>query len=230
MNSVARLSLFALSLGLTLPAWAASASTQLTLSTTVERQVANDQLDATLYLEQQQAQPAQLADGLNRASNQALASARQFEHVTVQSGAYSSWPEYDKDGKISGWRGRVEVRLKSTDLIQSAQLVAQLQQSMLLANVTFSVSEETRKRAQQQMLPAAIQQLQQTAQVTAQALGRHQVKVKALTIANSSAGMRPMMAMMANRSVSSPVAVTTPDWQAGESQLQVQVSGTLEVY
>ena len=92
-------------LGAAAPARADAASTQLDLSASAQREVANDQLDATLYVEEQQTAPAPLADNLNRAGSAAMAAARAFPHVEATSGGYSSWPQYDKNGKITGWQG-----------------------------------------------------------------------------------------------------------------------------
>jgi predicted secreted protein len=209
--------------------WAGDTTTTLTLSASSQQQVANDQLDATLAIQETQDQPAVLADHLNRAGNQAMAVARAYPAVRVSSGQYSSWPEYNKDGQITGWTGKAEVQLHSTDFVQSAELVAQLQKFMLLQGVTFSVSDATRKRVEQQMLPDAIAQMQQTAQVAAGALGKHHVRVKELSIDNGAAP-RPMMMMMANKMASPAPEVVTPDWQPGQSQVQMQVTGKLELY
>jgi predicted secreted protein len=208
---------------------AATPATRLDLSASVQRELANDQLDATLYVEEQQASPSVLADRLNQDGARAGLLARGYPEVQVSSSAYSSWPQTDKNGKITGWQGRSEIHLRSMNFTQSAELVAQLQQFMLLGAVEFSISEANRKLQTQQMLPDAIRQLQDTARVAATALGKNHVRVATLSV-GSNAGARPMMAMMATRAepVSAPVAL--PDWQAGRSQLQLQVSGTLELY
>jgi predicted secreted protein len=211
------------------PALAADNGTLLELTATAQREVGNDQVDATLYVQDNQREPGPLADRLNRAVTQALAGARAYPAVQASSGSYSSWPDYDKDGKIQGWQGRAEVKLKSKDFVQCAQLVALLQKNMLLQSVDFSVAPETRKKTEQQLLPEAIAQLQATAGVAAQALGKHRVTVKALQIGDGGAMPRPMMAMMAKRTDAPASSVATPDWQAGQSVLQMQVSGKLEL-
>ena len=98
---------------------------------------------------------------------------------------------------------------------------------MLLGSINFSVSDTTRKRVQQQMLPEAIRELQDTALIAAHALGKTRARVQALTIGNEGNAPRPMM-MMATRSAPMD-KVATPDWQAGKTQLQIQVSGKLEL-
>ena len=130
MNLHCKITASTLLLCVAIPCLAATAPTQVELSATAQREVANDQLDATLYVEEHQTQPSILADHLNRKSAEALAIARAYPHVEARSGAYSSWPAYGKNGQILGWQGRVEIMLKSTDFVQSAELVARLQKSM----------------------------------------------------------------------------------------------------
>ncbi|TDR73557.1 SIMPL domain-containing protein [Paludibacterium purpuratum] len=212
-----------------LPATAEEAATQLELTASSQREVANDQLDATLYVQETQSQPATLADSLNRKSAAAMAVARGYSAVQATSGAYSSWPLYDKNNQIKGWQGRAEIHLRSRDFVQGAQLVAKLQQSMLLGNVDFSVSDQMRKTVEQQMLPEAISQLQATAKIAAGALGKTSVSVRELSIGNGGNGPRPLMAMMAKRGIASTESVAAPDWQAGTTMLQLQVSGKLDL-
>lgn len=212
-----------------LPALAAESATELELTASAQREVANDQVDATLYVQDRQAQPGPLADRLNRVVAQAQASARAYPDVAVSTGSYASWPDYGKNGTIQGWQGRAEIHLKSRNFVQCAQLVAHLQKSMLLQGVDFSVSSETRKKVEQQMLPEAIGQLQATAQVAARALGKSRVSVKALQVGSGGNAPRPMMALMAKRGSADAEAVAVPDWQAGQSVLQMQVSGKLEL-
>lgn len=230
MKSLPCIVLSALLAGASLPTFAADNATQLELTASAQREVANDQVDATLYVQSRQSQPGALADNLNRIVTQAQSSARAYPAVVVSTGSYSSWPDYAKNGSIQGWQGRAEIRLRSRNFVQCAQLVAQLQKTMLLQGVDFSVSDETRKKTEQQMLPEAIAQLQATAQVAARALGKSHVTVQALQVGNGGNAPRPMMAMMDKRVSANAESVTAPDWQAGQSVLQMQVSGKLELH
>jgi predicted secreted protein len=230
MKPMRTIALAVLLMGSALPALAAEPSTQLELSTSTQREVANDQVDATLYVQDRQSQPATLANRLNHTITQAMASARAYPDVVASTGSYSSWPDYAKNGGIQGWQGRAEIRLKSRNFVQCAQLVAQLQKTMLLQGVDFSVSPETRKKVEQQLLPEAIEQLQSTARVAAKALGKTRVTVKTLQVGSSNNAPRPVMALMAKRANSVDTeTVAAPDWQAGQSVLQMQVGGTLEL-
>ena len=97
------------------------------LQAEAQREVTNDLLNASLYVEVTDANAAQLANTLNRASNEALKIAANFKSVRVRSGGNNTYPVYDRNQKLTGWRGRAEIRLDSRDFQAAAGLVARLQ-------------------------------------------------------------------------------------------------------
>ena len=197
---------------------------ELRLSASAQQEVANDQIQATLYLQDKSEQPAVLADRLNKGI------AKAYPQVELSSGSYNSWPSYDKNGKISSWQGRAEIRLKSRNMTQAAELVAQLQKTMLLEGVQFSVSDNTRRAAEKAMIPAALAEMQEQADITAKTLGKSRVTIKELEFGNAAPAYRPPMLM---RAAAAPMAkemdVAQPDWQPGQSQLQLQITGKIEL-
>jgi len=202
----------------------------LSLSGSAQQDVPNDQIQATLYLQDKSDQPAVLADRLNKGINQGLAIGKAYPQVELSSGSYNSWPSYDKNGKIQDWQGRAEIRLKSLNMTQAAELVAKLQKTMLLEGVQFSVSDHARRAAEKNMIPTALAEIQDQANITAKALGKTRVTIKELEFGNAAPSYRPPMLM---RAAAAPMAknmdVAQPDWQAGQSQLQVQINGKLEL-
>lgn len=229
MNALRTLTCATLLLAASLPALADALAnaTELKLTTATQRAVANDQVDVVLYVQVRDSKPASLANALNRTVAQAMSTARAYPQVIATSGSTSSWPDHDKNGAINAWQGRASMHLKSGNFIQTAQLVAQLQKTMLVQSVDFSVAGKTRKLIEQQMLPDAIQQLKTTAEVAGKALGKSHVTVRELNIGNNGNPVpRPMM-MMARMGNTPSQDVTAPDWQAGQTVLQLQISGKL---
>ncbi|WP_434633963.1 SIMPL domain-containing protein [Chromobacterium sp. CV08] len=208
---------------------AAAEGIQLNLSANAQRDIANDQITATLYVQQSNSQAATLADRLNRITASGLAQGRAYNHVELSSGSYSTWPSYDKNGKISGWQGRSEILLKSKDFTQAAELIAKLQQTMLLEGVQYGVSDQARRRAEQDMIPEAIANLKGQAEVAARALGKNVVSIQQLDIGQQSHGFRPPVMMMKAAMAGAEANVSQPDLQPGQSQLQLQVSGKVEL-
>jgi predicted secreted protein len=69
------------------------------------RQVANDQMQAVLYIEKSHKQPAELSNQINQLMNQAQALSRKYPQVKVETGAQSTYPIYDNDNnKLKEWR------------------------------------------------------------------------------------------------------------------------------
>lgn len=211
------------------PAQAAEPATLLNLSASAQRELPNDQLNATLYIQERQPQAAQLADKLNRTLNRAKADAAGYPKVTISSGNYNSWPSYDKNGKINGWQGRADIRLHSRDFTAAAELIAQLQKYMLLEGVQFSVADSTRKATEQTLIPEAIAQLQHQAAAAGKALGKQQQQVRELTIGESQPNMPPMLMRAKAMTADAAAEVATPEWQPGNSTIQLNVSGRIEL-
>ncbi|MBI3146679.1 MAG: SIMPL domain-containing protein [Pseudogulbenkiania sp.] len=169
------------------------AATVLHLSASAQREIANDQLVATLYVQDRQPQPAQLANRLNQLINRAQNDARGYKNVEVSSGSYNSWPAYNKSGKIDGWQGRAELKLKSRDMAQGSELIAKLQSYMLLEGVQFVVSDDARRAAEKAMIPEAIAALMEQAQIAAKTLGKRTLNMQQLTIGNQSPPPVPLL-------------------------------------
>ncbi|QEL56003.1 SIMPL domain-containing protein [Chromobacterium paludis] len=209
--------------------FAAADGIQLNLSANAQREVPNDELSATLYVQQSNNKAAALADKLNRVTNEGLALGRGFKDVQLSSGSYNTWPSYDKNGKITGWQGRSEILLKSSNFTEAAELIAKLQQTMLLQGVQFGVSDKARRKAEQEMIPEAIASLKGQAEVAAKALGKSVVNIQQLDIGQQNHGFRPPVMMMKAAMGGAEANVSQPDLQPGQSQLQLQVSGKVEL-
>jgi len=214
-----------------LPAAAlADNGTILNLSASAQRELANDELTASLYVQDRHAQPAVLADRLNKALARARAEASGFKQVEFSSGSYNSWPDYGRDGKIQGWQGRAQIRLKSSDFTASAELVARLQKFMLLENVQFGVADRSRRQAEDQLIPEAIAALQAQAAAAGKALGRNRQQVLELSIGNAQPpAPMPILRAKAMLADAQAAEVAAPDWQPGNSQVQLSVTGRIEL-
>ena len=208
----------------------AAEPTLLNLSASAQRELANDQLNATLYVQDRQNQPALLADKLNRAINRAKADSSAFNKVTFSSGSQSTWPQYDRNGKIQAWQGRASIQLQSADFTAAAELISRLQAYMLLENVQFSIAQQTRKATEQALIPEAIRAMQEQAAAAGKALGKSSLNVRELSIGENQSSPPPMMyrakATMASESAAE---ITTPEWQPGSSTIQLTVSGRIEL-
>ena len=192
-----------------------------------QREVANDLLTATLYTELNDMDAAKLAALLNTRANEALAAAKEYKTVRTRSGGNQTFPVYDRNQRLTGWRGSAEIRIESRDFQAASALIGQLQANMQLGGVNFGVSPEARKRAQDELITEAIAAFRARGDIIKSALGGRNYKIRRIAI-NTGGGFPQPRQAFAARGVSAE-AVPAPQLEGGVSQITVNVSGTIEV-
>ncbi len=216
------------------PAWPqaapepASRNTLADIQAEAQREVQNDTLNATLYLEQNDTDPARLADAGNRIVDAALILAREFRSVHTRSGNSQTWPVYDRNQKLTGWRGRAELRLDSKDFQAAAALIAKLQGSLQLGQVNFTISPELRRQVENEIISEAIAAFRARAQIVGQALGAKSWRIRRMSV-NSGGGTVAMRSLASPRQLGAEAAVTPQQFEGGMSQITVNVGGTIEI-
>ena len=201
---------------------------QVELQAEASREVQNDLMNASLYAEFSDAVAARVADQLNRASADALKAAGEFPAVKARSGSNHTYPTYDRAGKATGWRGRAELRLESKDSRAMAALIGKLQSTMQLGGVSFSVSPELRRQAENELISEAVAAFRARADIAAKAIGGRSYKIRRIGL--NTGGMQPSPRPMAARALSAQSAeVSTPVFEAGTSIVNVVANGMVEV-
>jgi predicted secreted protein len=190
-----------------------------------QREVQNDLLNAILYVELNDASAAALANAINKSVNDALRVAKDYKGVRVRSGDNRTLPVYSKANVLQGWRGRGEIRIESKDFEAASALIGKLQASMQLANISFSVSPETRRTVEDQLTVEAISAFKARAEVLRSALAGRGYKLVRLSVMSGYQPPQPRVAMA--RAAQSEV--TAPDLEGGVSQVRVTARGSLEI-
>jgi len=102
------------------PAFAAEEAkpkgTLIDFSVEASRSAMNDMARAMVFAEASGANPSELAKRVNSAIDDALKITRTFPKIKTQSSGMSTFPSYNKDGRISGWRMRSELDLETLDM------------------------------------------------------------------------------------------------------------------
>jgi predicted secreted protein len=192
----------------------------------VRREVQNDLLNATLYVEVNDASPAVVADRVNKSVNEGLRTAREFKGVTARSGSSQTFPVYTRGNVLQGWRGRAEIRLESKDFEAASRLIGKLQSSMQLGGMHFSVAPETRRAVESELIAEAIAAFKARAGTVQSALAGSGYKLQHLNISTGHNAPQPRFAMA--RAAAAP-EVTAPDLEGGVSQITVTARGAIEV-
>jgi predicted secreted protein len=197
------------------------------LQAEAQREVQNDLLNATFYVELNDANPATLANEMNKSVNEALRVAKDYKIVRVRSGGNQTHPVYSKNNVLTGWRGRAEIRLESKDFDAASGLIGKLQTGMQLGNMNFSVSPEARRTAENELIAEAIGAFKARAEIIRSALAGRGYKLQRLKVANGYNAPQPKFAVA--RMAASAQEVTAPNLEAGVSIVTVTATGAIEV-
>jgi predicted secreted protein len=197
----------------------------VSLNAEADRDMPNDLLTATLVAEAVGTDPAQLADGVNRAMQRALSTALAVKSVKARSGAYQTIPVYEK-GRVARWRVRQELRLESADFAAATELIGKLQASLMVTGMNLSVSAEARRKAENALIADALAAFGARARAVQDAMKANGYRVRDLQVSpGGGSEPRPMLAMAARAlHDAAPPAV-----EPGITRILITVSGTIQL-
>jgi len=202
----------------------------INIQSDASRQVSNDQMHAVLFIERSNKQPAALSTQITQAMNQGLAIARKYPQVKVETGTQTTYPVYDNDSsKFKEWRGRAEIRLESKDFKATSQLISELQQNFQTESINFTVSDEQRKKVENELMIEASKGFQQRAQMVSQAWNKSGYNLVSLNLNTSNYVPQPMMMRASLAKFASAEAAPAQDVAAGESKITVNANGSIQL-
>ncbi|MFZ5512737.1 MAG: SIMPL domain-containing protein [Pseudomonadota bacterium] len=200
----------------------------LSLDASASVQVANDTAVMAVFVERQAVDAARAADGVARVLDEAARQARAVAGVEVRTGGVTTFPSYDRDGKIAGWRSRGELILESRDFGQLAALGARLNPQMQIAGVHFKLSREARSREEARLIDQAAEAFRQKAAQAAKAFGYSRYTIREVSV---SSGERPDVPPVPYRAKalgaqmeSAPVPL-----EGGRAEVVITVSGSVQM-
>jgi predicted secreted protein len=203
---------------------------QVSFSVFAEREVANDWTTGTIGTTASGSDPAELAARINEQMSEALALAKQAKGVKVTSGAYNTYPEYGDGNRIVRWQASQDLILESKDTDAVAKLLGKLQaKGLLLRGISFSVSRESLRKLEDELIAEAIEKFRARASLVAKSFGKSSYGL--ITVNVGGGGYQPPMpfvradmAMMAKAE-----AAPAPSFEGGTSHVRMDVSGTIEL-
>ena len=165
---------------------------------------------------------------LKVALDAALAQARQGarpDQMDVHTGNFNLSPRYDRDGKITGWQGSVELVLQGRDFALISVTAGKIQ-TLTVGNVTFGLSRGQRDRMEGEAQTRAIERFKARALQIAKGFGFAGYTLREVSVNTNDQAVppRPRMMAMEARAAMSDVPV-----QAGNSTVLVTVSGTVQL-
>jgi len=193
------------------------------------RKVSNDEMHAVLYIEKSNKQPAELASQITQLMNQAMALAKKYPQVKVETGSQTTYPIYDNENrKLKEWRGRAEIQIESTDFKAASQLIGELQQNFQTQSINFSVSDAQRKKVENELMVEASKNFQQRAQMLSQAWNKSGYNLINLNLNTNNQYPQPIMMRASMAKFSGAEVVDAQDVAAGESKITVNANGAIQ--
>lgn len=193
------------------------------------REVPNDLMSALLSVEAHDSSPADVAAALNRATAEAIITAAAFERVKAQTGQTYTYPVYDRNQRLVGWRGRADVRVESQDFQALAQLAAKLQPSMQLGGIVFTISPAERRKVESELISEAVEAFRARALIAQRALGGKSYRIRHISLDTGGSPQPRPYAMARAAPAAAGADVPPPVFEGGETHVQVTASGQIEV-
>lgn len=169
----------------------------------------------------------QLKQALDAALTVARASAKP-QQLEVRTGQFSLHPRYGSNGKINGWMGSTELVLEGRDFALISATAGKIQ-TLTMANMSFSLSRESRQKLEADVQALAIERFKQRASDVAKGFGFAGYSLREVAVSSADQEGRPiqprMMAMEAKAAMSDAAVPV----EAGKSTVNVTVSGSVQL-
>lgn len=200
----------------------------ITLDASATAEVAVDTLTITLFTEEQGPDPTDLAAKVNARLDQALARAKADPAVEVRSGAYQTYPVYDRANQITGWRIRAELVVTSKDFKAATALAGKLQPALRISAMSFSLSRAAREKAEATLLAEAIARYQSKAKAMATGFGFPGYTLGQIAVhADGPAPPQPVMYRAGPMAAMADAAPPPVPAEGGKNAVTVTVSGNV---
>jgi predicted secreted protein len=203
---------------------------RLSLSASATAEVTRDVLGISFSTTREGPEAAAVQTALKQALDAALAEARKVAkpgQVDVQTGGFSLYPRHDpKTGKINGWQGSAELQVEGRDTSAIAQLAGRIN-TLSIARVGYSLSRESREKAEADITAQAISRYRAKAADYAKQFGYGGYLVGDVNIASDegAGAPRPMMAMRMKAEMADAALPT----ESGKATVTVNVSGSVQL-
>ena len=197
-------------------------STRIQLEARASRQVDNDQMRATLFVQVENGTPSGASSRAARTMNKTLEKLRKESGLSVRTGNMRTFP-VSKNGNITGWRARNELVIESGNFPATSAAIGAVSSDMQLARIEFFLSPALRESVEAELSGEAIAAFLKKARRIAQNFGADEFDVAEASVADrGGAPVRPMM-----RSMAADSPGVAPEFSGGTSVMQVSVSGTI---
>jgi predicted secreted protein len=208
---------------------AAQTGTRLNLDVAVRSKVANDEMQATFAVEKDGTDLGKVNEQVLQMLNAALDDIKKSPTIRGRLDSVYTNPNYNAQGKPTGWRVRGEVSMRSLDFPAMANLTGQLASRLQMAGIQFTLSDTARQKAEKQLLNEAASAFKLKATNATAAFGFTKYRLVELNLGNSSnVIVRPMAANVRGK-LGDASAMNAAPVEGGDSEVILTVSGFIEM-
>lgn len=199
---------------------------QVRLQAQQSESVSNDTMHVTLNTYAEMQDSAKLAVRINKDMEWALTRIKQVSDVKVSTGSYQTWPVTRKE-VTTGWRGQQDLVLESRDTEKLGRLTGELQKKLKIKSMSFSVSDEKRTEVENRLIGVALDAFKARARIVGDNLNARGYRIVDINIGTST--QRPPVRYQARLATMAMKASDSVAVEEGDSNVQVTVSGTIEL-
>jgi predicted secreted protein len=197
------------------------APTVLELSESARREVAQDELRASLTAHAEAPEPTAAQDQVNRMMGEAVELARAAPGVRVSTGGYNVYHD-QPEKRAARWVAEQSLSLTGSDANVLLDLVGKLQaKGLAVQDLQWTLAAATRRNVERQLLGEALDALSRTARTAAEGLSLEFTGWRRVSL---TPGATPMPPAYRARVAMAAEAMATPVAVAGTSEVVVNVS------
>ena len=198
----------------------------INISATERVEVEQDLLVASLSYSVIERNSRTVQGEINSMMAKALKIAKKVPSVKVSTGSYQVYEYTEPRTKEKKWRGSQSLTLKGQAADDLLELAGDLQDMGLNMNgLSYMLSPETAVKIQDQLMEAALKQLQTRANRAAKALGKSTAELRDINVQGAGGHYQPpMMARGRTAMLSMEADMAAPVASAGESTITLTVS------
>lgn len=203
------------------------------LSDSAQMTVPQNQLNVTLAVESDAANRDQASRDNTLKLNRVLVAIEQAGlKGQLLNRSVNEQIEYSNNKRESrGWRDYAQVSVYSEDTAKVNQAVAQVQQDARIESQSYGLTTVARRQYEMRLTEQAIRNFQQQAQHITGVLGAKRYKIVDMNVGDANVSMRPRMyaANMAKMEMDASGSAPVARDMAGETEITVNVSGSIQV-
>lgn len=214
------------------PVAAKANGTALVIPAFGEVRLANDEAKLTFIVEEQDKDQAAAASRVNRRMKEGIELMKRLDpQATLATRNYYTYPVYSEESSRAGkvrqpvaWRAGQTLEVTTLNLSSLPQTVASAQEKLALQGLHFGLSDASRRKLDRQVMESAYRHLQERIESVALIMGRKPAEAQ-LEQVDFGGGeiVRPYAARMEMAMKDSGPAVETPQFEPGETPVQMQI-------